>query len=67
MNQVDEVENLGLYEEDPNAAMVGVIEHSASIVVDKNKNSRTKHSKKDGADSPSLGSAGSFEEPVRAQ
>jgi hypothetical protein len=67
MNQVDEVENLGLYEEDPNAAMVGVIEHAASIGVDKNKNSRTKLSKKDGVDSPSLGSAGSFEEPVRTQ
>jgi hypothetical protein len=67
MNQVEEVDNVGLYEEDPNTAMVGVIENSASIVTEKNKTSRTKRSKKDGADSPSLGSAGSFEEPVRAQ
>jgi hypothetical protein len=36
-------------------------------VKDGKENNRSKRTKKDGADSPSLGSAGSFEDPVRSQ
>jgi hypothetical protein len=40
---------------------------AVEVPVLKDDNARIKRSKKDGAGSPSLGSAGSFEEPVRSQ
>jgi hypothetical protein len=38
-----------------------------NVLENKSENDRKKRSKKDGADSPSLGSAGSLEEPARSQ
>jgi hypothetical protein len=67
MNQQDEDELLGQNKEDLGAAMV--VDTGCPAIADPGKvdKTRTKRSKKDGAISPSNGSAGSFEESVRSQ
>jgi hypothetical protein len=47
--------------------VVDGVQSPATAGTAKEDNSRTKRSKKDGAISPSHGSAGSFEEPIRSQ
>jgi hypothetical protein len=55
---------------EPGAAIAMAVDGSepnSMLEVDGGTNERTKRSKKDGANSPSLGSAGSFEGSVRSQ
>jgi hypothetical protein len=64
--------------ESDNGNMLGALKNPEAMITDETNLAmanfendmvmdRTKHSKKDGAESPSLGSAGSREEPVREQ
>jgi hypothetical protein len=60
-------ENVDLPQDHRNKAIPMIMDGSEDSLANEANTTRTKHSKKAGANSPSLGSAGSLEESVRSQ